>query len=363
MIVACPQTWGAGYFETPRKSDLIPFAEDGKYGFLDIRTGDWAVQPQFDFADEFSEGLAVAQLAGKTGYVDQKGKWVIEPQYLGASPFHDGAANVMISTGKVSFITKTGKSIVSGDLHPWFVSYGAPTFAEGRGMFSTNGLLGYVDDHGIVVIPPMYEKAEPFSGGVAHVMISGKWRFIDKSGVPSAKINAIASDGQLRFHEGLAPATLFTNRGKGWCYVDPKGETVIAPQFIQANRFSEGLAAVQGYEILSNGMQRACLVGYIDRTGHYVIETRFNIGGLFSDGLAAVNMNGRWGYIDKTGAIIVAPQFTAAAPFVRGMAIVTVEDDFCCIDKLGSLVWGPKKWNSRPEKSSQANNTPEGIRR
>jgi hypothetical protein len=361
LLAACSHSSGAGYFETPRKSDLIPFAENGKYGFLDIRSGKWAIQPQFDYADDFSEGLAVALLAGKAGYVDQQGTWAIKPQYVGANPFSGGIAVVLVTTGKVDYITKSATSILTAEMHPGFVAFGPPTFAEGFGTFSTNGLLGYVDDHGRVTIPPAFERAEPFSGGMAHVMITGKWSFIDKSGGPREDINAIKVDGQLRFHEGLATASLFDNRSQGLCYIDPEGRTVIAPRFIQANRFSEGLAAVQGYEVLSNGMQRACLFGYIDRTGNYVIEPRFDNGGVFSDGVAAVNVNGRWGYIDKAGAIIVTPQFTAAAPFVHGLAVVALGEDLYCIDKHGSFIWGPKNRNGRMKTHTEANKAVEGT--
>ncbi|MCK7484651.1 MAG: WG repeat-containing protein [Bacillus subtilis] len=47
-------------------------------------------------------------------------------------------------------------------------------------------LMGYVDAAGNMVIPPQFEAAEGFSGGVARVMIQEQWRTINSRGeIPS----------------------------------------------------------------------------------------------------------------------------------------------------------------------------------
>ena len=344
LIAICTGTLGADFFETPRRSDLILFAENERYGFLDIRTGSWAIPSQFDHAQEFSEGLAAVELKGKWGYIDETGKWQVKPQYVAAFPFNDGMAGVVISTGTVSYVTKTGDCVVTGDWHKWFSTYAPPSFAEGLGIYSADSRLGYVDREGKTVIAPRYEQAEPFSGGIAHVMLGGKWMWIDKTG---QRRGDVTIDGQLRFAEGLASASLpvdastHANVGHLYGYIGVNGQTMIEPRFISADGFSDGLAAVRGYEMTDGGM-KASPIGYIDQTGHYVIEPRFNLGGRFSDGMAAVNVDGQWGYIDKTGAYIVRPQFKAAAPFVRGFAIVSTEKGIACIDTKGTIVWGPR---------------------
>ena len=67
------------------------------------------------------------------------------------------------------------------------------------------------------------------------------------------------------------------------------GTIVIKPQFDSAERFSDGLAAV------NMGAQW----GFIDKTGHYVINPQFDFAQSFSDGLAAVRIGGKWGYIAR----------------------------------------------------------------
>jgi hypothetical protein len=55
---------------------------DGKWGFID-KTGQWAIKPQFESAMNFSEGLALVQKDGKSGYIDIKGNPVIPFEYSG----------------------------------------------------------------------------------------------------------------------------------------------------------------------------------------------------------------------------------------------------------------------------------------
>ena len=62
-----------------------------KYGYCD-RNGHLVVEPKYDQAGEFSEGLAAVTIDGKVGYIDTKGKLVISPQFAYAGDFSEGLA-------------------------------------------------------------------------------------------------------------------------------------------------------------------------------------------------------------------------------------------------------------------------------
>ena len=53
-----------------------------------------------------------------------------------------------------------------------------------------------------------------------------------------------------------------------------------------------------------------------------VIPPQFDEAVKFSEGLAAVFIECRWGYIDKTGALVIKPQFKFASEFSEGLAAV-----------------------------------------
>lgn len=69
---------------------------DPHWGFVD-KAGKWVIQPQFESAECFSEGLACVQTSGKEhkyGFIDKTGKFVIPPRYSFASSFAEGLAPV-----------------------------------------------------------------------------------------------------------------------------------------------------------------------------------------------------------------------------------------------------------------------------
>ena len=83
-----------------------------KYGFID-KQGKFVIDPKFDFADSFSDGLAAVRIgdeeSGKQSYIDSRGKIVITPQFDQISAFSDGLAAVRVgddNTGKYGYIAR-----------------------------------------------------------------------------------------------------------------------------------------------------------------------------------------------------------------------------------------------------------------
>ena len=94
-------------------SNSFLIEENGKYGYMD-KDGNVVINPQFDRADDFSEGLARVRIGdektGKWGYIDKEGKFVINPQFDCAEDFSEGLAKVKVG-GKYGWIDKTGKIV------------------------------------------------------------------------------------------------------------------------------------------------------------------------------------------------------------------------------------------------------------
>lgn len=94
---------------------LADFRINDKVGFINIK-GEVIIKPQFDWADEFSEGLCVVRNdngkigSGKNGYIDTTGKLVIDFKFKYAGKFENGKAKVQIEKDFV-FIDKTGEII------------------------------------------------------------------------------------------------------------------------------------------------------------------------------------------------------------------------------------------------------------
>jgi len=109
--------------------------------------------------------------------------------------------------------------------------------------------------------------------------------------------------------------------GDKFGFLDPSGtKMVLAPQFDDAQPFSEGLAAVRVGDADSGRW------GYVDTTGHMVIPPQFTWACPFSEGRAAVTVGdlfeGKQGYINRAGEMVVEPQFDTAGLFIGGRAKV-----------------------------------------
>lgn len=81
----------------------------GKDGYVD-KSGRPVIKPQYELAQDFSEGLAAVEVRGKgCGYIDTQGRMVIAPQFDGARGFKDGMAWVSTKERGVGYINKKGE--------------------------------------------------------------------------------------------------------------------------------------------------------------------------------------------------------------------------------------------------------------
>ena len=67
--------------------------DSNKYGYID-KNGKVVIDFKYDFASEFSEGLARVKKGEKYGYIDKNGNVVIDFIYDDADNFSDGLARV-----------------------------------------------------------------------------------------------------------------------------------------------------------------------------------------------------------------------------------------------------------------------------
>lgn len=151
-VVEFQYDWAEQFFD-----GLAMVVKNGKYGYLN-NAGEVAIPLQFDGADHFSEGLAAVKLNDRWGFIDIKGNVVIEPKYLPriwGSPmiFSEGFAAVRTETG-TGFINKSGDMIVS----PVY-SY-VDDFDGGLALVGSMVNPAYVNKHGEVVWPKSNMTAE-----------------------------------------------------------------------------------------------------------------------------------------------------------------------------------------------------------
>lgn len=359
--------WLCRLFDRPEKSERSGYSPTYyRIGYIN-RTGQIVIEPNSDFAGDFSEGLASVgyriniedaddevierqswrfnqdfpfklfnageQCVHLYGFIDTAGRIVIEPQFDGTRPFSDGMSRVTIGD-KYGYINRSGEIVIE----PQF-DYRAGDFSEGLAAVFVDEKYIFIDKQGEEAFPERFNRANRFSGGFASVKVDGKWGYIDRTG---QMVIEPQFDYARRFHNGMAAVEI---NGK-WGFIDESGSVVIEPKFGAAFGFHEDLGIVR----IDGKWGLVEKWGCIDNTGSIVIEPRFHYPIRFSEGLAHVCYAEGWGYrekywwewIDKTGTTINRPYFDKAYFFSEGLAEVEIDDKCGYINRNGELVIEPQ---------------------
>ena len=94
------------------KPALFPVTVENRDGYID-RTGQIIIPPQYEYAFEFSEGLAEVVVGQKEGFIDISGEFVIPPQVLEVTGFSEGLAAVW-GADQWGFMDKQGQVVKIG---------------------------------------------------------------------------------------------------------------------------------------------------------------------------------------------------------------------------------------------------------
>ena len=325
---------GVVYFDRILKSP-IPMAKDGRIGFRDGGGKLW-LSPEWTIASPFSHGYALVKgEKGETGIVDDSGRLTVPLGAYEILPGQDLARGVArfkaAKDGKVLY----GLIAVDGTLLLPPILPEVGEFSEGFAQAkSPSGFYGFVDLLGVWRIKPEYDGVGDFSEGLAYAFYEDyvPWEeYIN----PSGKI-AFDMDGRdiyplypYKFSDGLLACV---DLDDAVVYLTSDGEVHLeADAWIEASRFSEGLAAVKGAQGWA----------YIDDAGQVAIVGPYKQASSFSQGLAAVRVGDRWGYIDQSGHLALPALYLEAHSFApEGYAQVKLESGaWTWVDREGRLLW------------------------
>lgn len=272
-----------------------------------------------DFSTFSSDYIAIFR-RGYWGLGNELGKTAVEPQfaYVGYYSAEGEVVPVQDSDGSWFFADAEGLYVhnISDHIHGKIDDVGL--YHDGLFPVKADGKYSYYD-LSFQQAHSGYDFAGPYSRGVAAVKTGNNWKLIDPSGkqisetvfediVRDARgvcctrnLVLAKTDGQYRFFdaqgnqisqesydEAKAPGAdgLIAVRVDGlWGFANEKGELVIEPQYLDAESFSCGLAAVY------NGIRW----GFIDETGEQKIDYLFDECRSFSPkGIAFGKMADDW---------------------------------------------------------------------
>jgi hypothetical protein len=202
--------------------ELAMFVTSGdKFGFVD-KSGKVVVNPQFESARPFSEGLAAVRQKKKWGFIDKSGKIVINPQFDVVLDFHAGKA-VFFNGKQCGFIDTKGSYVIN----PQFDA--AMSFSEGMAAIYSGKQFGFITEDGKIEINPQFEYASSFKNGLAVIKQGDKYGFINKKG--KIEINPQFDDVSMFFDD-----VAYVETADKWGIINKQGKYLVNPQFDDLKR-------------------------------------------------------------------------------------------------------------------------------
>jgi len=334
---------------------FYPIKVNQLWGFID-EDGKVTIQPNFQDAENFSEGLALVKLEGKYGYVNKSGKLVVAAEYDDALAFNEGHAVVELKD-KLGMINRNGEFIIP----PRYEDLG--NLENGLSYFLLDSLYGYFDAKGIERIKPKYTEASDFENGKSIVSIDDFYGLIDVFGTTFI---AMKYQGLRHYHDDIYLAM----QNDYWGLIQLNGDTILPFIYDYISKISNNRILIEkegefnytdlnGHLLLTtwipvysefkqlatfkNGYAKIKFEGkfnLIDTTGKKLFaQPKENIGDYSS--LIAVNKSDKWGYVNPAGAQIIPYNFTWANSFEGNYAIAGNDPFFGLINKQGKYVVNP----------------------
>ena len=151
-----------------------PVSVDGRWGYC-TEAGRVTIDPRFDSAGQFSEGLAAVEYNYEFGYIDGNGKFIIEPRFQAGDEFSEGLAAVCLAA-KYGYINRSGGFVIK----PRFEA--AERFCEGYAGVQFNGKCGFIRRDGTWLAAPEFNEVHGFENGRAYARLGRQWLIVDTAG-------------------------------------------------------------------------------------------------------------------------------------------------------------------------------------
>lgn len=297
-----------------------------------------AIEPRFDAAGLFHEGVAPVKVGQLWGLIDRSGSWVVEPRYEAVLGGSDGRFAIMDGR-RWGYVTTGGTLVIS----PRFES--ARPFSEGAAAVKEGGRWGYVLADGSYLQPPAFDQAGDIDSGFSLTIRHGRCEVFLRTGERVSDDSDEGSNECQLPHNVVRSGALEVqenSEGMGILRVGDRryycdGGRISESYYVEcfggftiARPYSQGLAAV------SEGPDRWI---FIDRDGRQAIGAAFDGAREFTSGVAPAAVQGKWGYIDRQGRFLVSPRFDRAYSFNEGYAVVRQGDErgFLEMDLSGKI--------------------------
>lgn len=179
------------YIAYARKGEACVM-QDGKFGLLSLeggRPGAFIIQPEFDdvilfqedgLAAGFAGGLAVVEINGRSGIIDRSGGFVLRPSFDIIQALPDGGPWVASRDGeKFGLLGQDGEFIDRPVFDDFFT-----LLPGGKTVFKRDGKWSVYSREGLALKVPVFDAVGQTTpgGALTAVSLDGLWGFVDADG-------------------------------------------------------------------------------------------------------------------------------------------------------------------------------------
>ena len=333
---------GSEYALSQKLPESIPFRDGKTWGYSDSLR-QIKIQPQFQAAGLFNQGIAVVEMQEGFFLIDKDGNLLTKSGFQKIDILDNQPLAKVNLNGKFGLLDLKGREVMAPILRS------VSDFKENLAMANKDGQFGMINPKGSWVIEPKYSwVAGEFSENLMGVRNIDGFRYIDRNGKTAFQA---AFDFGFPFSDGYA--AVLKNRKIG--FIDHTGKEVIPfvydiPVVRRPVKDAEGHST--GKESMSkdnskeqfrflNGIAKIHqegLFGFIDKSGKTVIKLVYEELSEFNDGLSLAKKEGKWGMIDLSEKIVIPFKYEEIGPLCEGLARAKKEGKWGYINQKGQKI-------------------------
>ncbi len=348
------------------QQNYYPIQKENLWGYIDD-LGNEVIEPQFQQASYFSEGMAAVRVNGTFGFINMTGKLVIEPIYDNAFSFVHGRAKVYLGE-KPFFIDTSGVILFQHNLKE-IDFYGTHNYTVAttlskksvlinqKGEFITDTIFSEIDirNHGIGIVKSLDEHLK-----VGMIDSTGKWLIVYDRYTDFSLNNINGYSTGQRVEQTIEES----HKSKYDAVLDKKGKVLFlmnkSPYFLEYifETFNDGLAVVSMHP--EHWYEYDKYFGGVINLKGKVLYSNKNWKTItpFANRRAFVQeQNGNWKLIDTKGKFIGDASYLdvlniprlfcdTLGLFTNGIAWVKQANGWVKIDTNGTVCSAPKTFEN-----------------
>lgn len=281
----------------------------------------------------FVDGIETTRDGDFYGFRREDGTVIAPNIYRYVGQFSNGYCKVMLDDTLVGVIDTAGRHIVPC----LYDDVSLPS--EGRVLVYKNGLYGFSDLKGNLVVPLQYVEAGDFKEGLAPVLLVIDSFFTACTFIDTAGRQPFSQqyDNVQPFSHGFAPVRKYER----WGVIDHSGREVLTTMFEQMTPILDDTLFFAGDE---SGL------ALYDARMKPLTKPVYTWTGTIHDGRISVQRDGKYGFLDRQGREVIPCIYDETSFFFMNRAKVRLGDRFGIIDTAGRIVL-PIEYECHSEKN------------